>query len=181
MTRTTIGLLTLALAAPATAMAQDPAPPGNSGLPGYTETLPIGGTVNPTLSLRMGSAPTFSAFIPGAAADYTASTTASVTSTAGDGLLTVADPSTTATGHLVNGSFSLPQAVQIKASSPGGTGSGYAAVGGSASPTPLLRYTGPVSNDPIALGFEQSIGAGDALRSGRYSKTLTYTLSTTMP
>ena len=33
----------------------------------------------------------------------------------------------------------------------------------------------------MTLGFKQSIAATDALRTGAYSKTLTYTLSTTTP
>jgi hypothetical protein len=33
----------------------------------------------------------------------------------------------------------------------------------------------------VAITFEQSIGANDALRTGSYSKTLTFTLSTTTP
>jgi carboxypeptidase T len=45
----------------------------------------------------------------------------------------------------------------------------------------LLTYTGPVSNDPVSVAFKQAIGANDALRTGTYSKTLTFTLSTTNP
>ena len=55
------------------------------------------------------------------------------------------------------------------------------AVGGSAAPTSLLNYSAPVSNDNVTLTFKQSIGANDALRTGAYSKTLTFTLSTTQP
>jgi hypothetical protein len=33
----------------------------------------------------------------------------------------------------------------------------------------------------VTLSFEQAIGAKDALRTGSYSKTLTFTLSTTTP
>ena len=33
----------------------------------------------------------------------------------------------------------------------------------------------------MTVGFKQSIGANDALRTGAYSKTLTFTLSTTTP
>ena len=54
-------------------------------------------------------------------------------------------------------------------------------MGGSAAPTTLLGYTAPVSNDNVALAFRQSIGANEALRTGTYSKTLTFTLSTTEP
>ena len=55
-------------------------------------------------------------------------------STAGDAALAVADPSSK-TGKLVNGTFTLAQAVQASATSPGGTGSAFAPVGGSANPT----------------------------------------------
>jgi hypothetical protein len=57
----------------------------------------------------------------------------------------------------------------------------YADVGGSSSPTLLLGWSNPVSNDPVSLGFRQLIGVNDALRTGSYSKTLTFTLSTTTP
>jgi hypothetical protein len=40
--------------------------------------------------------------------------------------------------------------------------------------------TAAASNDGIG-GFKQHIGANDALRTGSYSKTLTFTLSTTNP
>ncbi len=141
----------------------------------------MSGTVPATLSLSLGAPATFAPFIAGVAKDYLASTTANVISTAGDGTLSVSDPSATATGHLVNGSFSLPQPLQANASSPAGTGSAFAPVGGSANPTTLLTYCGPVSNDTVTIGFKQSIGANDALRTGTYSKTLTFTLSTTQP
>ena len=85
-------------------------------------------------------------------------------------------PSSQATGHLVNGTFSLPSTLQARANA--GT---YANVGGSANPTTLLTYPGPVSNDAVTIGFKQTIGATDALRTGAYSKTLTFTLSTTTP
>ena len=52
----------------------------------------------------------------------TASMSADVITTAGNAALSVADPSPTATGHLVNGAFSLPQALLVNASSPLGTG-----------------------------------------------------------
>ena len=54
-------------------------------------------------------------------------------------------------------------------------------MGGSAAPTTLLTYSGPTSNDGVSLAFKQHIGATDALRTGSYSKTLTFTLSTTAP
>ena len=136
----------------------------------------VGGTVAATLSLVLGTPGTFGAFTPGLAKDYLASTTATVISTAGDATLTVADPSATATGHLVNGTFSLPQTLQTRAGS-----RTYAPVGGSASPTSLFTWTAPVSNFVVPVEFQQSIGATDALRTGTYAKTLTFTLSTTTP
>ena len=42
-------------------------------------------------------------------------------------------------------------------------------------------WTGPVSNESVPVTFKQSIGADEALRTGNYSKTLTFTLSTTTP
>ena len=141
----------------------------------------VGGTVPATLALSLGTPAAFGPFTPGVAKTYTASGTANVISTAGDATLSVADPSTTATGHLVNGAFSLPSALQARATSPLGTGGALADVGGSANPTSLLTYAGPVSNDAVTIAFSQAIGASDALRTGSYSKTLTFTLSTTTP
>jgi hypothetical protein len=129
-----------------------------------------GGSVPATLALTMGPAATFGAFTPGVDRTYDASTTATVISTAGDAALSVSDPSTNATGRLVNGAFSLSEALQAKA------GSGAFAPLGT-----LQTYGGPVSNDVVAIAFRQHIGTTQALRTGTYSKTLTFTLSTTTP
>jgi hypothetical protein len=132
-----------------------------------------------TLALTLSPA-TFGAFTPGVAKDDDTSTTANVISTAGDANLSVIDPSSTAPGKLVNGAFSLAQPLQVKASSPaGGAGSALAPITGA--PTSLLNWTGPTSNDTVTVAFRQSIGAGDPLRTGTYSKTLTFTLSTSNP
>ena len=120
-----------------------------------------GGTVPATLALTMGAPASFGPFTPGLAKSYTATTTANVISTAGDATLSVADPSATAPGHLVNGTFSLPEAL-------GGLGV-------------IKTYSSPISGDPVTVTFTQHIGATDALRTGTYSKTLTFTLSTTTP
>ena len=87
---------------------------------------------------------------------YEASTTANVVSTAGDATLSVSD-----LGHLANGAFELPQPLQVALSK--------------------ATWSAPVSNDAVTIAFKQDIGAGDALRTGTYSKTLTFTLSTTTP
>jgi hypothetical protein len=141
----------------------------------------VGGTVPATLSLALGPPAGFGAFTPGVPKDYSATTTATTVSSAGDALLTIADPSDTATGHLVNGAFTLPAPLRVAATSPLGTGGALAPVGSSTSPTPLLTYSGPVANDAATIAFTQTIGATDALRTGAYGKTLTFTLSTTTP
>ncbi len=119
--------------------------------------------------------------VAGVGNTYTASTTGNVISTAGDALLSVADPSSTNTGHLVNGAFFLPQPLQARARNAANTGTAYNNVGSSASPLNLLTWNGPISNDALTLEFSQRVNANDALRTGTYSKTLTFTLSTTQP
>jgi len=116
----------------------------------------VGGTVPATLSLTLGGPASFGAFTAGVDKTYTASTTADVISTAGDATLSVSDP-----GHLTNGAFSLPEALQVTM-------------------TPS-SWNAPVSHGAVAIGFSQHIGPNDALRTGTYSKTLTFTLSTTSP
>jgi hypothetical protein len=61
----------------------------------------------------------------------------------------------------MNGTFALPSALQVSFSK--------------------SSWTGPTSNEPVTIDFKQHIGATDALRTGAYSKTLTFTLSTTTP
>jgi len=134
----------------------------------------VSGTVPATLSLAIGAPVSFGAFTPGVAREYSGSTTATVTSTGGDATLAVTDPSSIAPGHLVNGTFVMPQALQARAA-----GGVFGPIGGTL--LVLKTYSGPVSNDPVGLEFRQAVGAGDALRTGTYSKTVTFTLSTTAP
>ena len=136
----------------------------------------VSGTVPATLSLTLGPAANLGAFTPGVTRTYTATMGATVTSTAGDATLTVADPSATGTGHLVNGAFVLPQPLQARVA-PGALGN----VGSAAAPLSLRSWSGPASNDAVAVDFSQLVNANDPLRTGTYSKTLTFTLSTTSP
>jgi hypothetical protein len=148
-------------------------------------TGPVTGDTPPTLNLTLGTAASFAPFVPGLARDYLTTMTASVTSTAENATLSVADPSATATGRLVNGAFSLQNPLQAGAVS----SYEYAVkpmlpigpVGGSAAPSTLLNYNGPVGLDTVTLNFKQTIAETEALRTGGYSKTLTFTLSTTTP
>ncbi len=115
----------------------------------------VGGTVPATLSLSVAPA-SFGAFTPGVTQDYTATTTATVTSTAGDATLSVSDP-----GHLANGAFTLPEPLRV--------GLGKSA------------WTAPTSSEAVAVTFQQRIKSTDPLRTGTYSKAVTFTLSTTNP
>jgi hypothetical protein len=139
----------------------------------------VSGTVPGTLALTVGAPASFGAFTAGVAREYNASTTANVVSTAGEATLSVTDPATTNAGHLVNGAFALPQALQARATNAANPSTVFANV--SNAPLSLLSYGGPISNDPVSLQFKQAIGATDALRTGTYSKTLVFTLSTTSP
>ena len=141
----------------------------------------VGGTVPATLSLTLGTPATFGAFTPGVARDYFTRASANVISSAGNATLSVADPSSTNTGKLVNGSFALPQTLQARARNAATTSPAYNNVGSAASPLNLLTWDNPISNDAVTLEVKQSIGANDALRTGTYSKTLPFTLSTSAP
>jgi hypothetical protein len=102
-----------------------------------------------------------------------------VLSLAGDAALSVTDPATTAPGHLINGSFAMPQALQAKATNAANPTTAFAPIG--ANPVTLLTYTGPTTNDAVAIAIRQPVASTDGLRTGAYSKTLTFTLSPTTP
>jgi PKD repeat protein len=144
-------------------------------------TADVAANVPLVLSLTLGQPATFGAFQPAVARDYTASTTANVLATSGNAELSVSDPSSTATGHLVNADYSLPSALQVRAVSAKGGGGPLAAVGGATAPTQLLSYPGAANDSAVTVEFKQHVDVTDALRAGRYSKTLTFTLSTTTP
>jgi X-Pro dipeptidyl-peptidase len=119
-------------------------------------TQPVGGTVPATLALSLGAPASFGAFTPGVTKEYAAATDATVLSTAGDALLAVTDP-----GHLSNGAFHLAEPLRVELGK--------------------NTWTGPVSNEVVPVGFKQLVKSTDALRTGTYAKTLTFTLSTTSP
>jgi len=133
---------------------------GNEASLFIAATTTVSGTVPATLALTLGAPANFGSFTPGVAKEYTASTSATVISTAGDATLTVADNGPNP-GRLVNGAFALPQPLQ---------GLGV-----------VKTWLAPTSNESVPVTFKQTIGANDPLRTGSYSKTLTFTLSTTTP
>jgi PKD repeat protein len=136
----------------------------------------VHGDVPGVLSITLGAPVSFGTFMPGLTRDYTASTTATIVSTALDAELTVSDPSDVATGHLVNGSRALPQALQVRAGD-----AAFAPLGGSASPTALATFAEPVGTTTTPIDFKQSIAETDGLQSGSYAKTVVFTLSTSRP
>jgi sugar phosphate isomerase/epimerase len=143
----------------------------------------VGGDVPSSLSLTLGTAPSFGAFTPAVARTYDAAAAATVVSTAGSATLAVTDTNATAPGHLVNGTFSLPSALQVRAANTANPNPAYAPLSETAgTPVNILSYAGPTAGaDNVTIGFRQAIGATDTLRAGSYSKTLTFTLSTTTP
>jgi hypothetical protein len=76
----------------------------------------------------------------------------------------------------------LPSPLNVRAINASNPAQAFAPLAEAAgTPTNLLTYSGPVNGDAVTIGFRQAIGAADVLRSGSYSKTLTFTLSTTTP
>jgi len=119
------------------------------------ESGTVGGTVPSTLSLTLGAPASFGTFTPGVEQDYTAQTEATVLSTAGNATLT-ADG-----GYLTNGAFSLAEPLRIEFSK--------------------SAWTAPTTNEKVGITFKQLVKRTDPLRTGSYSKTVTFTLSTTQP
>ena len=136
----------------------------------------VGGTVPGVLALTFGAVPSLGTFMPGVDRDYTGSVSATVTSSATAAALTVRDPSATATGHLVNGSSVMPQALQVRA----GTGA-FAPLSSTGAALPLTAFSEPVGARPVSVEFKQPVAATDPLLTGSYGKTLTFTLSATTP
>ena len=83
---------------------------------------------------------------------------ANVITTAGDAALTAIER---CPGHLANGAFTLPSRCRSRHGP--------------------ATWTAPVSNEAGDDRVQAAIDANDALRTGSYSKTLTFTLSTTTP
>lgn len=133
-----------------------------------------------TVSLSIAPGGSFGTFLPGTAHDYMTSLAATATATGATSTLTVRDPNGAAPGRLVNGSASLPQALQAKAASATGVGSAaFAPIG--ESPLSILSWAAPIANDPVTISLRQTIGATDALLAGNYAKTLEFTLSSVGP
>ena len=118
----------------------------------------VGGSVPATLALTLGAPAAFGAFTPGVAREYTASTTATVISHGGR---------RDAVGRGQRRQPGPPGQRRVRAAEPL-QGLGV-----------VKTWTAPTSNEAVPVTFKQAIGANDPLRTGTYSKTLTFTLSTT--
>ena len=132
-----------------------------------------------TLGFTLASAARFGAFVPGTANNYAANVAANVISTLPDARLSVVDNSTESPGRLINTGTPLASALRIRATNAANPAPAFANISGS--PLTLLNWSAPVSNDAVTVQFSQPIAANEALKAGQYSKTLTFTLSTTTP
>ena len=134
----------------------------------------VGGTVPATLSLTLGHAGGFGAFTPGVRADYFATTAANVISTAGDAALSVAIRARLAPAGSSTARSRWPRRFRPA----------------SAAPTRRSAVEQPHDDQDVERPGLQRRG-GDRLQAvdrgqraaatGTYSKTLTFTLSTTNP
>jgi type 1 glutamine amidotransferase len=142
----------------------------------------VGGVVPGVLSLSITGSANFGTFMPGVTRDYTTSLAATATSSATAAELTVRDPSSQSTGHLVNGTHALAQPLQVRATDDANPNSAFAPLPETAAARlRLLAFPAPVSGHPLTIGFKQPIAATESLITGGYGKTLVFTLSATTP
>jgi PKD repeat protein len=147
--------------------------------PTHEAQVEVGADVPLVLGLSVSGAAQLGEIQPGVGKTYTASVAASVTSTAGQATLTVADPDTVNPGRLANGDYVLASPLRTRATNAANPSAAFAPL--TNAPLPLLSYSAAISNDAVTLEFSQPVGANETLRAGSYGKTLRYTLSTTTP
>ncbi len=132
-----------------------------------------------TLGFTLAGSARFGAFVPGTANNYAANVAANVVSTLPDARLSVTDLNTESPGRLTNTGTPLASALRVRATNAANPATAFANITGS--PLTLLNWSAPISNDAVTVQFSQPIAANEALKAGQYSKTLTFTLSTTTP
>jgi hypothetical protein len=136
-------------------------------------------TVPSLLALTLGSSTAdIGTIVPGVARTYDASVPAVVTSTAGNATLSVSDPGD-GSGKLTNGAMQFASPLQVRATNAATPGSAFAPLSGT--PVTLLTWPKEISNDAVTISVRQPISANEPLLAGGYSKTITFTLSTTQP
>jgi plastocyanin len=144
-----------------------------------TEDTEVSGTVPTILGLSLAGPAAFPPFMPGVSADYNASLTALITSSAPNAQLSVVDASGSHPGRMVNGAYVLTDPLQVRATNAAQPDAAFAPL--TATPRQLLAYSNYIASDPVTIGFRQTVRANEALLAGAYEKTLTFTLSTTTP
>jgi hypothetical protein len=143
--------------------------------------VPIEAQVPSVLALTLNSpTATLGPIMPGVAQNYEATVLASVTSSAGNATLTAADPED-GSGKLTNGTMQFASPLLLKASNAEHPSTAFAPLTGTANPLVLLTWAGETASDPVTISLRQPIGANEPLLAGGYSKTITFTLSTTQP
>ena len=122
------------------------------------------GTVPGALSLTLGPTVNFGSFLPGVSREYAASTTAFVTSSAGDATLTVYDGSGDTAGHLINGAFRLPAPLRARAATADSGPQPFREIGAA---LPLFDWAQPVrrpANSGVPAPTSTTASAGTFAR-----------------
>ena len=132
-----------------------------------------------TLGFTLAWAARFGAFVPGTANNYGATVAANVVSTLPNATLSVVDLNTASPGRLINTGTPLASALRARATNVANPARRSQNISGS--PLTLLSWSAPISNDAVTVQFSQPIAANEALKAGQYSKTVTFTLSTSTP
>jgi hypothetical protein len=141
----------------------------------------VSGWVPSVLAVRLANQlATLGSITPGLARDYDAAVAASVTSTLGNARLSAADVGD-GSGRLVNGASAFAQPLLVRATNGANPNTAFAPLTGTSNPLTLLNWTTWVSNDPVTIAIRQRIGQTEPLLAGGYSKTITFTLSSTTP
>jgi hypothetical protein len=120
----------------------------------------------------------FNPFVAGLSETYTATTTASVTSTWPNAALSVYDPDPVngTNGRLLNGTSVIPRDMQVLNS----VGS-FSNIGNASSPDTIATFDAQVASQSTPVTMRQQINSTDVLVAGEYAKSMTFSLSTSTP
>jgi hypothetical protein len=133
------------------------------------------------LSLQLAnSEPQLGPLVPGVAGTYDASITATLTSSAGNATLSIADADN-GTGRLSNGTSEIATPLQVRATNAANPNTAFANLRGLSNPLALLTYNTALANEPVTVTVRQTIAANQALTMGGYSKSVVFILSTSTP
>lgn len=170
---------------------QDPDPVPPPAPVEQSTTQEAAGQVASELSIELAPTVSLGALVPSLTGSTVAANTAvTVTSTAADTALQITDPDTATTkGFLVNTAtgpggtpVAYPLGQPLRVAGPGQpfstlTGGPATLVSGQLTPATTTN----AYKQTHTVRFEQQLGANEGLRSGRYGKTLTFSVSTSTP